>query len=192
MTERTALVTGGSTGIGESICRHFLDSGFEVINLARRAAGVESPRLHDYAVDLADREATRAVAAEVRDNFTVDTLVHNAGLIRADLVEDVKLEDLDYLSEIHLATGITLLQACLPAMKEKRFGRVINMSSRALLGLDGGTYFTSQEDYEDWLEAVGGSVSGAIVYVDAAWTGYDRRNYRQKGSTAFKGRELNR
>ncbi|MBT6586751.1 MAG: SDR family NAD(P)-dependent oxidoreductase, partial [Gammaproteobacteria bacterium] len=38
MRERTALVTGGSTGIGESICKHFLEAGYTVLNLARRPA----------------------------------------------------------------------------------------------------------------------------------------------------------
>jgi len=143
MRERTALVTGGSTGIGESICKHFLDAGYKVLNLSRRPSVIESDRLHNFAVDLADREATRAVAAKVKENHAVDTLVHNAGLIRAALVEDAQLEDLDYLSEIHLATGITLLQACLPTMKENNFGRVINMSSRALLGLETRTNYSA-------------------------------------------------
>ena len=41
MRERTALVTGGSTGIGESICKHFLNAGYTVLNLARRSAVIE-------------------------------------------------------------------------------------------------------------------------------------------------------
>jgi 3-oxoacyl-[acyl-carrier protein] reductase len=143
MNDRTALVTGGSTGIGESICRHFLDDGYTVLNLARRSADFEHPALHNFAVDLADREATRAVASEIKGRFEVDTLVHNAGLIRAALIEDVNLEDLDYLTEIHLGTGITLLQACLPAMKARGMGRVINMSSRALLGLETRTNYSA-------------------------------------------------
>ena len=143
MTQRTALVTGGSTGIGESICQHFLEAGYTVINLARRPASIESDRLHNIEVDLADREATRAAAAQVKQAFAVDTLVHNAGLIRAALIEEVQLEDLDYLTEIHLGSGITLLQACLPAMKERGFGRVINMSSRALLGLETRTNYSA-------------------------------------------------
>ncbi len=142
-TGRTAIVTGGSAGIGESICQHLLDDGYTVISLARRAASIDSERLHNYEVDLADREATRAVARDISANFSVDTLVHNAGLIRSALIEDVQLEDLDYLTEIHLGTGITLLQACLPAMKEKGFGRVINMSSRALLGLETRTNYSA-------------------------------------------------
>lgn len=143
MSDRTALVTGGSTGIGQSICEHFLDLGYTVINLSRREATLKSERLHDFPVDLADRAATRAVAAEVAANFAVDTLVHNAGLIRPALIEDVQLEDLDYLTEIHLGSGITLLQACLPAMKKRGFGRVINMSSRALLGLETRTNYAA-------------------------------------------------
>ena len=143
MSERTAIVTGGSSGIGESICRHFLEANYTVLNLARRTAPFEHNKLHNFAVDLADREATRAVAADVCGNFNVDTLVHNAGLIRAALIEDVELEDLDYLTEIHLGSGITLLQACLPAMKKRGLGRVINMSSRALLGMETRTNYSA-------------------------------------------------
>ena len=143
ITDRTAIVTGGSTGIGESICRHFLDAGYTVINLARRRATIDDERLLNYEVDLADRQATRAVANTISDQFRVDTLVHNAGLIRAALIEDVQLEDLDYLTEIHLGAAITLLQACLPAMKAKGFGRVIAISSRAMLGLETRTNYAA-------------------------------------------------
>ena len=94
MSDRVALVTGGSTGIGESICRHFIDDGFEVLNLARRPAGFEHQRLHNFPIDLSDRAATIALAGELARRFDVDTLVHNAGLIRADLIEDVSLDDL--------------------------------------------------------------------------------------------------
>jgi len=141
--KRTAVVTGGSAGIGESICRHFLEAGYTVLNLSRRAAAIESERLHNYEVDLADRERTRRAAEEIGATFEVDTLVPNAGLIREALLEDVRLEDLDYLAEVHLAASITLLQAFLPAMKSKGFGRVINMSSRAMLGLETRTNYAA-------------------------------------------------
>ena len=143
MSDRTAIVTGGSTGIGESICRHFLETGYTVLNLSRREAPQEHANLHNFPVDLADREATRSIVAEVCGSFQVDTLVHNAGVIHPALIEDVNLEDLDYLTEIHLGTSITLLQACLPAMKKKGMGRVISMSSRALLGLETRTNYSA-------------------------------------------------
>jgi 3-oxoacyl-[acyl-carrier protein] reductase len=133
--EHTAVVTGGSTGIGLEICRQFLSSGYTVINLARRPAEFEDPKLHNFSIDLSDREATRQLALELADKFDVDTLVHNAGLIRASLIEDVDLEDLDYLTQVHIGAAISLVQAFLPGMKARQFGRIVNMCSRAVLGL---------------------------------------------------------
>lgn len=143
MSEHTAVVTGGSTGIGLEICQQFLDLGYTVLNLSRRPAPLEHANLHNYTVDLGEREATRRCAAEIAGRFAVDILVHNAGLIRADLIEDVKLEDLDYLAQVHLAADITLVQAFLPNMKDKQFGRIINMSTRAVLGLETRTSYSA-------------------------------------------------
>ena len=143
MNEHTALVTGGSTGIGLEICQQFLDQGYTVLNLSRRPAPVEHPNLHNFTVDLGERDATRELAIDLAKRFSVDTLVHNAGLIRADLIEDVKLEDLDYLTQVHLGADITLVQAFLPGMKAKKFGRIINMSTRAVLGLQTRTSYSA-------------------------------------------------
>ncbi|MFT5332370.1 MAG: 3-oxoacyl-[acyl-carrier protein] reductase [Halioglobus sp.] len=143
MSEYTAVVTGGSTGIGLEICRQFLALGYTVVNLSRRPAPLEHDKLHNYTVDLGEREATRKIAADIAQRFAVDILVHNAGLIRADLIEDVKLEDLDYLAQVHLAADITLVQAFLPNMKANKFGRIINMSTRAVLGLETRTSYSA-------------------------------------------------
>ncbi len=135
MSESVAVVTGGSTGIGQSICEHLLADGYRVINLARRPAGIEHPRLENIAVDLADREATREAAAAIAARHAVTALVHNAGLIRAALLENIDLADLDYLSNVHLAAAITLAQAFLPAMKAAHHGRIVLIGSRAALGM---------------------------------------------------------
>ena len=67
--------------------------------------------------------------------FEVNTLVHNAGVIRPALLADVKLDDLDALVELHLACAIQLVQAALPHMRAQQFGRVVLLSSRAAAGL---------------------------------------------------------
>ena len=67
--------------------------------------------------------------------FEVTTVVHNAGVIRAALLPEVKLADLDALVDLHLGCAIQLVQAALPAMRARRFGRVVLLSSRAALGL---------------------------------------------------------
>jgi 3-oxoacyl-[acyl-carrier protein] reductase len=64
MPERVAIVTGGSAGIGASICTHLLDAGWGVVSMSRRATEIDHPALHSVEVDLGDVAATRAAAIE--------------------------------------------------------------------------------------------------------------------------------
>ena len=130
-----ALVTGGSTGIGLEACKQFIDQGYQVLNLSRRPAEYEHPDLISIEADLANRQHTEKVAEQIAETYAVSVFVHNAGVIRANLVEDVKLDDLDYLNQLHLGCAITLVQALLPAMKAAQHGRIILMSSRASVGM---------------------------------------------------------
>jgi len=134
-TNKTALVTGGSAGIGESICEYLLAQGYTVLNLSRRPAAKGHARLIDVPVDLADLDATRLVLSDLAKKYDITTLVHNAGVIRADLIEDVDLEDLVYMDNLHVHAAVLLLQAVLPAMKKSSFGRVVLIGSRGMLGL---------------------------------------------------------
>jgi NAD(P)-dependent dehydrogenase (short-subunit alcohol dehydrogenase family) len=137
------VVTGGSTGIGAAICEQLLEEGHEVINLARRALALDHPRLHNIELDLSDRAATAAAAARVATDFQITGLVHNAGLIRPNLLPDVQLNDLDYLTQVHIGAAITLSQAFLPNMKQRGFGRIILITSRAALGLQTRTSYSA-------------------------------------------------
>ena len=138
-----AVVTGGSAGIGRAICEDLLGRGYEVVSLARRRAEIEHAKLHSIEVDLSDRKATAEAVRELVRRFEVTTLVHNAGVIRPALLPDVQLEDLDALVELHLGCAIQLLQAALPAMRARRFGRVILLSSRAALGAQTRTSYSA-------------------------------------------------
>jgi NAD(P)-dependent dehydrogenase (short-subunit alcohol dehydrogenase family) len=131
-----ALVTGGSAGIGASICQYLLDDGYHVLNLSRRKSESQSDRITDVEVDLSDMKATKSAIAGLAEKYEITSLVHNAGVIRPDLIEDVKLEDVEYLTRLHLYTSILLTQGVLDAMKAKKFGRIVLISSRALLGLE--------------------------------------------------------
>ncbi len=135
MSMRMAVVTGGSAGIGEAICRQLLADGWAVVSMARRAPAFAHEHLHSIEVDLADRKATAQSASEVAQRFAPDTVIHNAGVILPALLEDVKLSDLDTLVDIHLSTAVLLAQACVPAMKAAKFGRIVLLSSRGALGL---------------------------------------------------------
>jgi len=129
-----AVVTGGSAGIGRAICETLLDEGRHVVSLDRAPPTFEHPALTAIQIDLGDREETRRVAADVAARFTATTLVHNAGVIRPAPLADVDLADLDALVELHLGAAIQLVQALLPGMRKRRFGRIVLISSRAALG----------------------------------------------------------
>ena len=131
----TAIVTGGSAGIGRAIAQRLLDNGQDVVSLDVQPSGLAHPKLRHVHVDLMDTEATRRVAADVARDHAVTTVIHNAGVIRPALLADVKLDDLDALVDLHLGAAIQLVQAALPAMRAARFGRVVLLSSRAALGL---------------------------------------------------------
>lgn len=131
----TAVVTGGSAGIGLAICKTLLDAGYEVISLARRDPDFAHKNLHSVRVDLMDMDATAKAAAGIAKDFHVTNVVHNAGVIRPALLADVKLADLDALTHLHLGAAILLNQAFLPAMTAAGMGRIVNMSSRAVVGL---------------------------------------------------------
>tara|TARA_R110002110_G_scaffold406421_1_gene626550 strand:+ start:400154 stop:400873 length:720 start_codon:yes stop_codon:yes gene_type:complete len=140
---RTALVTGGSTGIGKTICQHLLDEGYTVLNLSRRASPVEHDRLHNYQADLADKTATQNIATQIASEHQVTDLIHNAGVIRPALLGSVDLADLEMVSNIHIGAAITLAQAFLPAMRDCGSGRIVLISSRAALGLQTRTCYSA-------------------------------------------------
>lgn len=136
MSERdVAIVTGGSAGIGAAITRAMLERGYEVVSFARRRPDWSHPRLVGVEVDLLDAKATAEAAAEVVAAHPVSHVVHNAGVIRPKLLPEVSGEDLHGLTQLHLGAAVLLVQAALPGMKGRGFGRVVLMSSRAALGL---------------------------------------------------------
>jgi 3-oxoacyl-[acyl-carrier protein] reductase len=143
MSEKIALVTGASAGIGKSICQHLLEDGYVVLNLSRRGSESSHERLIDHPVDLADVEATKEAIAELAGKYDITTLVHNAGVIRPNLIEDVQLEDLQYLTNLHLSASIVLTQGVLDAMKRAGFGRIVIIGSRAMLGLETRTSYSA-------------------------------------------------
>lgn len=139
----TAVVTGGSAGIGAEICRQMLEAGYDVVSMARRAPDFTHPRLHSIQVDLLDAVATAQASAEIAHQYAVSHIVHNAGVIWPNLLADVALEELQGLTQIHLGSAITLVQATLPGMQAAGFGRIVLMSSRGALGLPTRTAYSA-------------------------------------------------
>jgi NAD(P)-dependent dehydrogenase (short-subunit alcohol dehydrogenase family) len=120
-----------------------LDAGYEVVSLSLGKPEQQHARLHAVDIDLMDSTATRQVASELAAQFYFTHFVHNAGVIRPAPLPEVKPGDLEELSQLHLGAAITLAQAILPSMKNKKFGRIVLISSRGALGLQTRTAYAA-------------------------------------------------
>ncbi|MBR1212198.1 SDR family oxidoreductase [Bradyrhizobium sp. JYMT SZCCT0180] len=129
-----AIITGASGGIGRGIAEAMLAAGHQVISLDRRLPDWTHAKLEPVVVDLFDPKATADAARDVAARHEVSHIVHNAGIIRPNLIEQVTPDDIAALSQLHLGAALTLVQAALPGMKQRHFGRIVLIASRAALG----------------------------------------------------------
>ena len=147
LTGRVAMVTGASGGIGKGIARALADEGVDLFLTYGRHAD-DAEEVAGYArglgrravvasADLADPTApARLVAQANRELGGVDVLVANAGTADVKGWQNIDLESWNKTLAINLTAPFLLAQQVLPAMVDKRFGRVLFVSSVA--GLNGG------------------------------------------------------
>jgi 3-oxoacyl-[acyl-carrier protein] reductase len=129
-----AIVTGASGGIGRAIAEAMLAAGHHVVSLDRRLPDWSHAKLEPVLVDLFDPKATADAARDVAARHEISHVVHNAGIIRPNLIEQATADDIAALSQLHLGAALTLVQAALPGMKQRHFGRIVLIASRAALG----------------------------------------------------------
>ncbi|TWG98278.1 NAD(P)-dependent dehydrogenase (short-subunit alcohol dehydrogenase family) [Mesorhizobium sp. J18] len=139
----TAVVTGTSSGIGLDLARRMLDRGWHVIGLSRRAPDFTHERFETVPVDLLDEAETAAVAKDIAGRRKVTHIIHNAGLVWPNLLEDVKPEEIDGLTRLHVTSPMILTQALVPGMRERGFGRVVFVTSRASMGVPTRTAYSA-------------------------------------------------
>ena len=138
MDGRTALITGGSLGLGYAMAEAFISAGAEVAIVARRKEILEqakealatsgSTRVESYVCDVSKPEDINAMFERVLNDFgKVDVLVNNAGFANHGSIESLTDEDWQYDIDLKLMSAIRLSRLVLPGMKERRWGRIINM-----------------------------------------------------------------
>ena len=141
MTQPVTLVTGTSKGIGKATAERLAVDGHLVIGIARTTPS-DAPGPF-YSVDLIDRVATAQVLAEITSAYDIDNLVNNAGYSSPQTLEDTDFETFDSVIAVNLGATLQCTQACLPSMKAKGKGRIVNISSRAVLGKEERTAYAA-------------------------------------------------
>jgi NAD(P)-dependent dehydrogenase (short-subunit alcohol dehydrogenase family) len=139
---RTALVTGGGRGLGRAMARGFAEAGARVMICSRheeelrRAAEGFDGRISWTVTDMTDRAQVDKLAASALSKFgRVDILVNNAGSNNPQPIDQVTDESWDEILELNLSSILRLTRSLVPAMKERRWGRILHISS--ILGLGG-------------------------------------------------------
>jgi 3-oxoacyl-[acyl-carrier protein] reductase len=143
VSSEAAVITGASSGIGEAVARALLERGLLVVTLQRSAPRIKHPNLHYRQIDLTELEATKSLAQQLAAEFPVRYLVNNAGANRPALLEDATIDDLQYVTAVTLGAAMVLMQAFVPAMRAAKFGRIVSVSSRAILGKTYRTVYAS-------------------------------------------------
>jgi len=144
LSGKVALVTGGSRGIGRAIAGGFAEAGADLFICARQEmplrqaaeeiAAKTGRRVEWIPADVARREEARRVAEVALERFgRVDILVNNAGWNIPQAIDEIRDEDWDYLVELNLTNVMVITRALVPGMKERRWGRIIHISS--IMGL---------------------------------------------------------
>jgi 3-oxoacyl-[acyl-carrier protein] reductase len=142
---RTALVTGGSRGIGAAISRALAEHGAAVaINFRERAndannlaAQLRQTGAHVMviAADVSERDALDKMVEAVKSELgPIDILINNAGIAITRGVDDLSEADFDRTISVNLKSAFLCTQAVLPMMRAKKWGRIVNISSGAARG----------------------------------------------------------
>ncbi|VVE27739.1 SDR family oxidoreductase [Pandoraea terrigena] len=132
--KRTFLITGASKGIGRALSERLAAAGHHVVGLSRSANDATFPGTL-VSVDLTDRQATTNVLNDLAQRFAFDGVVNNVGFIELSPLGSIDLDGLDNAMRENLAPAVQTVQALLPGMKARGWGRIVNLSSLVVLGV---------------------------------------------------------
>ncbi len=132
---RIAIVTGGTRGIGEAISLALKDLGYTVAanyagNDAKAKAFTDATGIAAYKWDVGDHDAVLAGVKQVEaDLGPIDVVVNNAGITRDAVLHKMSFDDWNEVMRINLGGCFNMAKATFPGMRERKWGRIVNIGS---------------------------------------------------------------
>ncbi|HUH27938.1 SDR family oxidoreductase [Gelidibacter sp.] len=137
---KTAIITGGGSGIGKAIAATFAKQGaqvcildFNVENGNTTVSEIESDKgsASFYQCDVSNQEQMDGIFSEIAKNNAIDILVNNAGIAHVGNIENTNSEDLDRLYNVNIKGVYNGMKAAIPHFKKQKKGVIVNMASIA-------------------------------------------------------------
>ena len=180
---KAVLITGCSTGIGRATAQHLAERGHTVYATARREEAIADLRdagCHTLQLDVTDEASMRAAVDHVvAAEGAVGVLVNNAGYSQSGALETIAMDDVRRQFETNVFGLLRMSQLVLPAMREQRWGRIVNISS---MGANftfpgGGVYHATKYAVEALSDALRFEVKGFGVDVTVIQPGLIRTEF---------------
>ncbi len=181
MSKRIALVTGGTRGIGEAISRALHKAGYKVA--ATYASRDEDAELFSketgiavYKWNIADYDACEKGVAQICEDLggSIDVLINNAGITRDSAMHKMSFENWEAVIETNLTSCFNMSRVVIDAMREKKFGRIVNISSmNGQMGQFGQTnYSAAKAGIFGFTKALARETASRGITVNAVSPGY--------------------
>lgn len=181
LSNKVALVTGATGGIGADIARDLHKQGATIAITGRNTEKLDAlkaelgERVESFPADLSTSDAASDLVKSVEEKLgQIDILVNNAGLTRDNLAMRMKDEDWQQVLDVNLTAPFKLAQACMRGMMKRRFGRIINISS--IVGTTGNpgqvNYCASKAGMTGWTKAMAQEVASRGITVNCVAPGF--------------------
>jgi hypothetical protein len=192
MSEATALITGASAGLGAEFARQLAGRGHDLLLVARREerlkqlagelCAAHGVRVEVFAADLCDPQAPARIEALVAERgLRIDWLVNNAGVAGPDLLEDRDWNEQARFLELMMLSVAQMCHRFIPPMRERGFGRVLNVSSFAgrLARRAGANYGPAKAYLVALSEELALVLAGSGVHVCALCPGFTHTEFHE-------------
>ena len=144
MKKEYVVVTGGSQGIGAGIVSRLSSDGYHpiILDQVEPAKGLDA---EFYKIDLSHTRATTQLMDEIASKYPVTRLVNNVGIVRPALLEDTSLEDFNQVMLLNAQTALICVKALVPVMRKQKYGRIVSITSRTVLGKEMRTAYSASK-----------------------------------------------